>query len=465
MNFKSIRFRLAFWYTLSLIAGVLIIFTSFYFITKRVLYTETENALTSHSNKIIEVVTSQASNMHDDIAKEAFVREFSDIPGMFVVIINGTGGIVSSSQTVNPSDQVIQSLFEQARTSESHFFVNRTIGSEELRFLVSPIHQDGNLIGVVVMGHPMQVIQAALNGLISLLGVVFVVFLLPSIAGGYLNARGAIAPITAISRKLSQINSGNLDERVNNPKTGDEIEELSETFNSLLDRLQQAFTRERQFISDVAHELKTPLAVQRTTIEVALSKVRSKEELSEVLKESLTDNNRLSSTLKNVLDLAWAEADRAKTKLEPVNLSHIFNELTELTTRLASQKNINVKNTFESDITVMGKKEKLMGAILNIIDNAIAYSPQKSKVTLSLKKSGSMAKIRIQDTGVGIPEKELPHVFERFYRGSSTDRSFGSGLGLAITKATITAFGGDISVKSKPGKGTEFTIHLPLVSS
>ncbi len=465
MNLRSLRLRLSFWYAVSLIIGIGIIFTSFYFVTQRALYTETENALTSHSEKIIQVVTSQANNMHDDIARESFVREFSDIPGMLVIIIGNTGAVVSSSQTLNPADPTIRLLYDQAAASKKFFFTNKVIGSEGLRFLVTPLYQGDKFLGVVVIGHPIQVIQSALASLTSALIAVFLVFLIPAILGGYLNARGAIAPIAAISKKLARINSGNLSERVVNPRTGDEIEELSLTFNSLLDRIEHAFERERQFIGDVAHELKTPLAAQRTSIEVALSKNRSVQELRETLAESLADNNRLSSTLKHVLDLAWAESDRSSGTLVKVNVSELVTELREIASRVAVKKKITVTGSVEPNVIVLGKKDKLFGAILNIIDNAVSYTPENGTIAIGLARTQQAAVITVRDTGIGIPRRELPHIFERFYRGSRASRAFGSGLGLAIANAAITAIGGTISVKSSVGRGTAFTITIPFASS
>lgn len=465
MKTKSIRFRLTVWYSLSLVLAIIVIFASFYFVTSQALHTQTDNALANHSRKIVEVVTRADTNMHSGIAKEAFVEEFSNIPGMLVVIIDGSGTIISSSQTINPTNTVVRELFEKSSTSQESFYTDRTIGSQSLRFLMTPIMQNNSFAGVVIMGHPIDVIQESLDSLITTLGVIFAIFLIPAILGGYLNARAAISPVAAISEKLRQINAGNLDERVDNPKTGDEIEELSTTFNSLLDRLRGAFQRERQFIGDVAHEVKTPLAAQRTNIEIALAKDRSKEEYRKALEESLIDNNKLSSTLKNVLDLAWSEADSARVQFEQFNLSEVVEEIKDLGTKMALKKQIGVKGDVELNVTISGKKDKLERALLNLVDNAIKYTPEKGTVTISLQKYKGQAQFKVRDTGVGISEKDLPHVFERFYRGSKTDKTFGSGLGLAIAQAIISAHRGEIRAKSKVGKGSEFSVFLPLSSS
>ncbi len=462
MNVKSLRFRLTFWYAISLVIAIAVIFTSFYFITRQALYMQIDSALTSHSDKIIEVVTSQASNMHDDIAKEAFIREFSQIPGMLVVIMSASGTIVSSSQTISPKDQSMREFYQTAFKSKNHFFADRTVGSEGLRFLVSPIRQNGQLLGVVIMGHPIAVIQDTFTNLVTILSLVFVVFLFPTVFGGYLNARGAVAPISAISARLKRINSGNLNERVDNPKTGDEIEELSVTFNHLLDRLRDAFQRERQFIGDVAHELKTPLAIQRANIEIALSKDRSKENYRQALKESLSDNNRLSTVLKNILDLAWSETEAARNQFKNFNLSEVVLEIKDLGIKMAAKKRISVDGKIEPNIIIYGKKDKLERALINLVENAVKYTPQKGLITISLQKKNEYVNFKVKDTGIGIAKNDLPHIFERFYRGSKTDKTLGSGLGLSIAKAVITAHHGEIKAESAPGKGSEFTVCLPL---
>jgi len=287
------------------------------------------------------------------------------------------------------------------------------------------------------------------------------------VGGGYFLANRAIRPISTMSSQLRRINSENLnlDEQVSNPQTGDEIEELAVTFNSLLERLRLTFNRERQFIGDVAHELKTPLSTLHNDIEVAISKERTKEEYKGVLKEAFIDTNRVISTLKNILDLAWSEADSGRMKPDEINLSELIEELKDVASKMATSKHITVEGVVEQNITILGKQDKLYRAMLNLIDNAIKYTPTPGKVTLSLHKKGSKAMIYVKDTGIGIAPVDLPHIFERFYRGSKADKVFGSGLGLAIVLGVIKAHRGTIEANSKIGKGTTITIALPLVKA
>ena len=285
--------------------------------------------------------------------------------------------------------------------------------------------------------------------------ILFFLLLLILALEGFFIIRKMTDDLTRLSSKIKTITSKNLSQKITDIKTDDEVGRLATSFNELLRRLNAAFARERQFIGDVAHELKTPLATQRSMIEVALSKERSKKEYKMALNESLLDNNRLSATLKNVLDLAWSEADTGKGNQNKLNLSQIMLEIEDLARKMAYQKRIEIKGIVEPKIFVFGKEDKLFRAILNLIDNAIKFTPNKGIVSISLKKEGNSANISILDTGVGISRKDLPHIFDRFYRG----------LGLAIAKATITAHKGKIYVESKTGQGSLFIIHLPLILS
>ncbi|MFZ2202713.1 MAG: ATP-binding protein, partial [Microgenomates group bacterium] len=327
-----------------------------------------------------------------------------------------------------------------------------------LRFWTNPIIKEGRMIGVILVAHPIDVIENSLSALVSAMSAVYVSGVLLTTFGGYLLAKKATQPISEIAEKITKISSENLDERVAVHRTGDEIEELSETFNGLMDRLDSAFTRERQFIGDVAHELKTPLATLQGEIELALTKKRKSEEYRHTLKEALIDAKRLGETLTNILDLAWAQTD---AKLERVDLSAAVDDLNEVAKKLALAKRIIVKNDIKQGVDVLGKKDKLSRAILNLIDNAIKFTPSGGKVEIVLKKERGDALIEVADTGIGINKADLGHIFERFYRGGRTNTA-GSGLGLAIARAIVEAHRGKIKVTSSRGKGTRAIIRLPL---
>ena len=463
MNYRSIKFRLTLWYTLAFLLAATIIFAGFFWLTGQVLFQQTDSSLISHGNKVVEVVAKQGRDMHEIFAQRAFIYEFSEIPGMLVIIMNPEGDIISSSLMNSFDRNSFAVMHRDAVSSRKYILTNTKLGNQSLRFYSSPVYANSQLLGVVLVGHPIDVIQSSLNKLSLALVATFLIMLLPTLLGGYFLAVRALRPLSAISDKLNKISSENLGERVDNPGTSDEIAHLATTFNKLLDRLNSAFKRERQFIADVTHELKTPFATQRSGLEVALQKDRSKDEYKKVIHEAIVDNHQLSATLQNILDLAWSEADQVKSPKKTVNLSALVLDMKEIAVKMADAKHIRVKHQIQSDIFVSGREDKLGRAILNCLDNAVKYGRDNGRISLSLTKQRGKAVLVIQDTGIGIAETDLPHIFDRFYRGLKTHAHLGSGLGLAISKSITDLYHGKIKVESVLNKGTTVTISFPLV--
>lgn len=463
MNTKSIRFRLTVWYTLIFSIAMALVFFAFYILTQQSLLSHTDSAITAHTERIVEII-SQDTTMNQSFIKNSDVlaQQFSEMPGMLLVIGDPTGKILYRSQELGVNDSVATDLLEESAKIIAPTFVNRRIGSSSLRFGVFPAERNGQPQAIVLMGQPMDVIQASLRTLTVTLATVYVGLLVLAIIGGFLVARKALYPIAQVSKQLKKISAQNLKERVPDPKTGDEIEELSQTFNSLLDHLDDAFVRERQFIGDVAHELKTPVATLKGGIEVTMSKERTNDEYKKAFSETLIDTNRLSSTIKNILDLAWIGAENANLSENNFDLSSALTELQEIAQKLTSQKHITFISKIEPGIVVGGAEDKISRAVLNIIDNAVKYTSNGGSINMSLRKKKGMAVIEIKDTGIGIAEKELEHIFKRFYRGSKAAKTLGSGLGLAIAQGIIKAHHGDIVVTSKAERGTLVSMTLPL---
>ncbi|MCL4359836.1 HAMP domain-containing histidine kinase [Patescibacteria group bacterium] len=458
---KTIRFRLLFWYTLTFTVSSLIIFTGFYLVTRNVLYARTDDLLRSHAGTITGIVTAERMDMHQMLSRQILSAQFSETPGMLITIMNGSGQVVNASQETRYADTLFAGLYARAKDLGQTFYTNGIIGSSRFRFIVTPVKNTTELEGVVIVGHPIDVIENALRSLFVILSILFLLLIIPTTAVGYLIAGNAMRPIADISEKIRNIGSDNLTERVPDPDTDDEVEELAGSFNSLLDRLGDAFDRERQFISDVAHELKTPLATMRSQIEVTLTKPRTVPEYRSALHETLIDTNRMAATLKNILDLARSSADE-ETGGRLFDFSGLVAETRETAEKLALSKHVGIDVSQEPGLCVFGKREMLVRAILNLVDNAVKFTPEGGNVFLTLRRQKNYAVFSIRDTGVGIKRADLPHIFKRFYRGGKTSKTFGSGLGLAIARAAVTTHHGTISVTSRPGKGSVFTVRLPL---
>ena len=459
MKFRGIRFKLTVWYALAFSVAGSLVFLSFYFLTKQALYFQTDTTLSAHGLKVTEVALRQSEGMHDELSRQAFLSEFSKIPGMLVAIGDDKGQIISTSLAGKENDTLISSTMKEfSRNDKEPVLVSRRLGTSLLRLWISPVVNNGRLVGVIVVGHPIDVIENSLSALLSAMGLVYASLVMLTTFGGYFLAKKATKPINEITDKIIKITSENLAERIRVPKTGDEIEKLSISFNDLLDRLDSAFRRERQFIGDLAHELKTPLATLMGEIELALARKRGAAQYRQALDESLTDARKLSETLTNVLDLDWSKTD---IQMEKVNLSTLVSDLVEVASKLAIPKKNKVKRNIAKRIFVLGRKDKLSRAILNLIDNAIKFSPNKGEVIIYLGKEKGGVAVKISDNGGRIKRADRPHIFNRFYRGKNTDTS-GSGLGLPIALAIVNAHKGKLAIESKKGKGTKAAIFLPV---
>lgn len=464
MNTKSIRFRLTLWYSTALIISIAVIFASFYYITQQELYRHTDIILTSHAKQVAQSVQRQLENGHISSQDSQLYNEFGAIPGMMLVITDNEGKILHSTYPTTSVENEINVLFQLMKTANQEKILNQSFPGSTQRMMLIPLRKNSELLGVVMMGHPIDVIQKSLNSLFTNLISLFLLLVLPTIFGGWILAKRALQPVNIISEQMQRITSENLTERIKSPQTHDEIETLVSTFNNLLTRLEAAFSRERQFIGDVAHELKTPLATQRSTIEVLLSKERTKEDYKKATADLLVDNQRLTNTVSDVLDLAWAEADRTKLSTETTNLSQLMEELYEIATQLAKNKKLEVTKRFEKNVQVYGKRDKIFRALLNIIDNAIKYT-SKGQIILSMATVNGEAIIKVKDTGEGIAQEDLPHIFDRFYRSKKAHRVTGTGLGLAITHSIIAAYKGNLTVRNNDNKGATFITTIPLSQS
>ena len=459
MNTKSLSFRLTAGMVALFLASTLLSFGGFYLVTKRLLFSHTDASLVAHGSKVVQVVAAQEVGMHDALAKEAFIREFSEIPGMLVVIMD-SGGMVVSSSLADRSNPAFTELFDQVKRQGQQFFADRVIGEVTMRWLALPITKNGVFVGSVLVAHPVDVIAKSLRSLVMTEAGVFLALVVPVIGLGSWLVRQGLNPVSNMASKMTQIESSDLTARMTNPKTADAVEDLAEAFNGLLDRLKASFERERQFIGDVAHEIKTPLSTISGTAEVALSRLRTKEDYKRVLNEILTDATKMSTTLRNVMDLAWSQSGGSALASENFSLSEMAGELEEVASKLAQAKHIVVKSKIEKQITFTGRREKLYRAVLNLIDNAIKFTPSGGELSLSLSSHNDVVRIEVADTGAGIAAADLPHIFERFYRGSRTGKTLGSGLGLAIAASIVAAHRGKIEVESAVGKGSKFAVFL-----
>jgi two-component system, OmpR family, heavy metal sensor histidine kinase CusS len=282
---------------------------------------------------------------------------------------------------------------------------------------------------------------------------------------GYLLARQSIGPVRQITAAARRVRSTTLHERISPAGLPAELSELAATFNEMLDRLEEAFTRLSQFSADIAHELRTPVNNLRGEAEVALSRARTPQEYRHALESSLEESGRLGSTIESLLFLARAENPYTQVRRERVDLSREMERAREFYEPVMAEKGITLEvNGADTAVHASLDRTLVQRAIYNLLDNALAHTPSGGTITLSLSQRDDKVAVSVRDTGCGIPEEHLPRVFDRFYRcdRSRTAGSGGAGLGLSIVQSIVRLHGGSARIASPKGGGTEVTLTFPV---
>ncbi len=326
---------------------------------------------------------------------------------------------------------------------------------------------------IVVNGKPYTVQVAALmnEGLEALerfrLMLLFVapVLLIAASAGGYWLSIRALAPVDEISQTAQRISIENLADRLHVPKTGDQLQRLSETLNSMFSRLENSVRRIKQFTADASHELRAPISLIRTTAEVAVQRDRPAQEYREALNEILEESERTSQVVDTLMLLARADSGKEVLEYLPVDACTVAREAIEQGEKLARNHGLEfTAGALEGPIPIQADADALRRALLILIDNAVKYTPDGGAVNVAVGAQDGFAVASVSDTGIGIVREDLAHIFDRFWRADKarSREQGGAGLGLSIAKWIAEMHGGSIEVESEPGKGSVFHLRVPL---
>ena len=394
-------------------------------------------------------------------------EEMMIAPLMFQ-IINEFGDIVDEQYMMKAYRLPINiSELQQFQDNQLHVSTINLASGEQLRIATLRTTDKLNQSMFVRVGQSLRPLQKARRQLLLLLALAGPAALLMGSYGGLLLANQALRPVDRLTRAAKEIEAGDLAKRVHVPAKMDELGRLAITFNRMISRLQAAFERQRQFTADASHELRTPLAVMRGDIEIALRRNRSADEYQEVLASNLEEIIRLSRLVEDLLMLARADAGPADLHFEPMNIGDLCSQVVDYLAPLAEVKNqaLAYQSDAKAEMTIKGDAQRLKQMLLNLLDNAIKYTPDGGRITLTLMKDNKDAVMMISDTGRGIPAEDIPHIFERFFRHSrsTSDKTVqGSGLGLSIVKWIIDSHQGTIIAENNSAGGTKFTVRLPL---
>jgi len=455
--FKSLRFRFAFW-TASILLIVLVAFGVYmYESVARELNASVDSALALNASQVISALNLENGQL---INPESGVTQV-EAPDLFELgisfrIISQDGRVLQSFGPFKslpvPTTSAVQNSFYTTYTD--------SITLKPLRVYTAPVTENGRLIALVQVVRDLTNEQRALLRLRSILWFSAPMLALGAGLGGYLLALRALAPIDKITRMARRISAEDLSSRLNLPLIDDEVGRLASTFDEMLARLDESFRREKQFIADASHDLRTPLTAICAIISMILEKRRTSEEYEQALKDLWEETDRLQTLTESLLQLVRAESSKNQM-FEPVDLSTLLRDLCESYEPMAEVKSLKMAIDVPEGLISNGDRDSLIRLFANLLDNAIKYTV-KGRITLSaFQERDGMIKVVVSDTGMGIAPEHLPHVFERFYRVDKSRSEPGTGLGLSIAAEIALAHRGKIGVKSIVGQGTSFIVFLP----
>jgi heavy metal sensor kinase len=287
------------------------------------------------------------------------------------------------------------------------------------------------------------------------------IFLGLALGGSWLIIGRALHPVEKISLAARRIAEGNLSERINTEETESELGQLADILNSTFARLETAFAQQKQFTADAAHELRTPLAVLMSEAQTTLARERGMADYKDSIVASLETVQQMRRLTDSLLELARFDGGQENLRPEKINLAALAEDSLKLVRPLAAQRNLEIRSSLEP-ADVYADAGRLSQVVTNFLTNAVRYNRENGEIRIATRLQDDFALLSVADTGEGISSKDLPRVFERFFRGDKSRSTGGNGLGLAISKAIVEAHGGTIEVASEAGKGTTFTMRLPF---
>ncbi len=455
---KTIKFRLTLWF-MAVIVVILAVFGWFaYYRLKHGLYRNLENSL---QDRFIELTS---STKYDG---ERFV--FNETVGELVMFYDVDGAL---RQKLGPTIQAdISRIVGSAIGGEKNFKTVKRAEGPAMGLFAGPYNAAANGTGpqirfALVVGRTTNDISNVLASFLMAIRYSSLLVLILAGVGGMFLADRALEPVDQIAETARGIGESDLSRRID-IQTDDELGRLASTLNGMIGRLEQAFKKERQFVADASHELRTPLAIIQAESSLALEKSRNQDEYQRSLEVVSQEVDFMSEIVGKMLLLARSDSGSETIDFEDVKLKPLLKELAQDLDLLVQDKGLKLELGPMEELKVRGDPVKLKQLFLNILDNAVRYTPSGGTIAASLARRDSSAVASITDTGIGIPAEHLPFIFDRFYRvdKARTASDGGTGLGLSIAMSVAKMHGGAIEVESEPGQGTTFRIVLPLTGT
>jgi heavy metal sensor kinase len=386
------------------------------------------------NQRVIRIIDIHGRQVYGSKNSDVLTEQSESVPG------NQSESVPVSSQVILPSGERLEVMAVSHRIA------------------------DGSIYTVEV-GAPETDISAALAGLTWTLIIGFPFLIGLAIGGGYVLLGRALRPVDQIVSAAEAITLENLRQRLPISKTGDEFERLSSALNRMIERLDESFQLTIRFAADASHELRTPLTIMRGELESLMRDPALNEDLAERIGNVLEEVERLTRIIEGLLFVSRLETGEAQMRKDKFDLGEMISGIADQMAPLADDKLLNLHRKITPGVLVEGDEMRLQQVGVNLLDNAFKYTPEGGQIGLRVWAEPDLAIITVSDTGMGISERALPHIFDRFFRAEQarTSRTSGTGLGLSIVQSIVEAHGGKVRVESQEGRGACFRVELPLV--
>lgn len=455
----SIRWRIMLWNTVAF-AIILVAFGLLvYGLLRQTHYAQIDRTL---RGRIATLDESAAADVPRGEQVAAWLRRLERSSGTMAVVFDAQGGVVARDSRLPAG---VLSRIEAHGRSEP-FVRSATLPQVgHQRLMLERLHAGGDAYTVLLMA-PLEHVDEEMHHVLAALAVTIPATLIAAAVLAYALARKALNPVERLCQLTNRITAQALDQRLPVANSRDELGLLAATINEMIGRLERSFAEIRRFTADASHELRTPITVIRAEVEEALDQMPPDSPYRPLLRSVIEECDRLTRTTDQLLALSREDAAVAVAARAPVNLGALLQNTVESARPLAAARSHALSADIEPDLCVWADACRLEQVLLNLLDNAIKYTPPDGTIVATARRQGREAVVTIEDSGPGIPADHLPHVFRRFYRVEpSRSRAVGgAGLGLSIVHSIVTAHGGTVDLDSGPGRGTTVRVRLPLVA-
>jgi heavy metal sensor kinase len=460
----SIRARLTGWYTAVLLVTLIVVSAVSWVVLRWHLMQDLDATLLTMARVLQEaappIPRTPLDPEFEDAVRGLLGPEFAD--GLLQLLDPEGQARMRSRRWSQPRLPLTSAARANAARGDATFETVRDSRGAGVRLLTMPVVRGGRLEDLVQVAMPLRRTEQTLGRYRDTLLVLVPLGVLLAAAGGAVLARRALSPVDEMTRTAQRISAEDLSRRLARRGTDDELDRLADTLNQVLGRLQAAFSETQRFAADAAHELRTPLTALRGGIEVALRADRDAQEYRRVLAGSLEDVDQLIRLAEDLLLLSRTRAGSVPS-LDLVDPERLALEALEAGVHFAKGRGVTVRLGRTASAQVRGEAGALRRAIVNLVENAVKYTPAGGTVELLVTAGAEGVEIAVEDTGIGIAPDDRQRIFEPFVRldDARSRDSGGSGLGLTIARSIVAAHGGRVDVESRPGQGSRFTIHLP----